>query len=107
MDINRVFISGTLTRDPELLFTVSNHPFARMNIIVRQQSRVNFFDVIVYGKLAEICSEKLKKDSKIIIEGKLKFSRFTINTGEKRNKVEIDGETIHFVEKGGKVDGSE
>ena len=106
MDINKVFISGTLTRAPEYFFTLSNRPFARMNIIVRQQSKINFFDVIVYGKLADICKEKLKQDSKIIIEGRLKFSRYTIKSGEKRNKVEIIGATIHFVEKGGKVDGS-
>ena len=106
MDINRVFISGTLTRDPEMFYTISKHPFLRMNLIVRQESRVNFFDVVVYGKLAEICNAKLKKESKIIIEGKLRFTRYTIKTGEKRNKVEIVGETIHFVEKGGKVDGS-
>ncbi len=105
MDVNRVFISGCLTRDPELLYTISNQPLLRMNLIVRQQQRINFFDVVVYGKLAEFCKEKLKKDSKILVEGKLRFTRYTIASGEKRSKVEITGEIIHLIEKGGKING--
>ena len=105
MDINRVFISGSLTRDPELYYTLSNMPVCRMNIIVREQSRVNFFNVVVFDKLAEFCGNKLKKDAKIIIEGKLRFSTYTIKSGEKRRNVEIIAERVHYIEKGGKIDG--
>ncbi len=105
MDINRVFVSGTLTRDPELSYTLSNKAICRMNIIVREQSRINFFNVVVFGELAKFAGERLKKDSKIIIEGKLKFSTYTIKSGEKRRSVEIIAEKIHYIEKGGKIDG--
>ncbi len=99
MDINRVFISGTLTREPELSYTLSNNPVCRMNIIVRDNNRINFFNVVVFGKLAEFCGNKLKKDSKIVIEGKLKFSTYTIKSGEKRRSVEIIAEKVHHIEK--------
>ncbi len=103
MDINRVFISGMLTRDPEIFYNSSNNPLTRMNIMVVNQNRVNFFDVVVYSKLAEVCKEKLTKDSKIIVEGKLKFSNFFLKSGEHRTKIEIIGETINFIERGGKL----
>jgi single-strand DNA-binding protein len=105
MDINRVFISGTLTREPELSYTLSNKAICRMNIIVRDQNKINFFNVVVFGKLAEFCGNKLQKDSKIVIEGKLKFSTYTIKSGEKRRSVEIIAEKVHYIEKGGKIDG--
>ena len=86
MSINRVCITGNLTRDPELRSTAGGMAILKMGIAVndrRKNSQTgewedapNFFDVVMFGARAESLSRFLSKGSKIAIEGKLRWSQW-------------------------------
>ena len=108
MSINRVVISGNLTRDPELSATGGGMHILRMGIAVNDRRKnqqtgeweevPNFFDVKVFGNRAESLSRFLSKGSKIAVEGKLSWSSWEDkNTGDKRSKVEIIADNIEFL----------
>ena len=96
-DINHVFISGRLTRDPEFRsFSGSDGTsmeilkFSIANSSKRKEGETNFFDCILWGKAAEIYSKLLSKGDFIVIEGYLKQNRWTSSTdGGSRTKIDI------------------
>lgn len=108
MSINRVVVSGNLTRDPELSMTGGGMAVLRMGIAVNDRRKnqqtgewedvPNFFDVKVFGQRGESLSRFLSKGSKIAVEGKLSWSSWEDkNTGDKRSKVEIIADNIEFM----------
>jgi single-strand DNA-binding protein len=116
MSINRVVISGNLTRDPELSSTAGGMAILRMGIAVNDRRKnqqtgeweevPNFFDVKVFGTRAEGLSRFLSKGSKIAVEGKLNWSSWEDkNTGDKRSKVEIIADNIEFMSAKGEGSG--
>ncbi len=104
MSINRVVVSGNLTRDPELRSTGSGMSILKMGLAVNDRvkengewtDRPNFFDVTVFGARAESLSRFLSKGSKVAVEGKLRWSQWE-KDGEKRSKVEIIADDIEFM----------
>lgn len=108
MSINRVVVSGNLTRDPELSVTGGGMAILKMGIAVNDRRKnqqsgewedvPNFFDVTVFGARAESLSRFLSKGSKIAVEGKLRWHSWEDkNTGDKRSKVEIIADDIEFM----------
>jgi len=107
MSINRVVISGNLTRDPELRSTASGMAILKMGIAVNDRRKnqqsgewedvPNFFDVVVFGTRGESLSRFLSKGSKVAIEGKLRWSSWETPEGDKRSKVEIVADDIEFL----------
>jgi len=107
MSINRVVISGNLTRDPELRSTASGMAILKMGIAVNDRRKnqqsgewedvPNFFDVVVFGQRGESLSRFLSKGSKVAIEGKLRWSSWETPEGDKRSKVEIVADDIEFL----------
>jgi len=107
MSINRVVISGNLTRDPELRATSSGMAILKMGIAVNDRRKnsqsgewedvPNFFDVTVFGQRGESISRFLSKGSKVAIEGKLRWSQWETPDGDKRSKVEIIADDIEFM----------
>ena len=108
MSINRVVISGNLTRDPELRATGSGMAVLKMGIAVNDRRKnpqsgewedvPNFLDVVMFGTRAEKVSAMLVKGSKVAIEGKLRWSSWDDkDTGQKRSKVEIIADDIEFL----------
>ena len=84
MSINRVIISGNLTRDPELRSTASGLP--------------------VFGARAESLSRYLSKGTKVSIEGKLRWSQWE-REGQKRSKIEVIVDELEFMSSRNKTDG--
>ena len=84
MGINRVNISGNLTRDPELRATASGTQVSSFGVAVNDRRRnpqtgdwedyPNFVDCTMFGTRAEAVSRYLSKGSKVAIEGKLRYS---------------------------------
>ena len=109
MSINRVVISGNLTRDPELRHTQSGMPVLSMGVAVNDRRKnqqtgewedyPNFIDCTMFGGRAEGVSKYLTKGTKVSIEGKLRWSQWE-KDGQKRSKLEVVGEDIDF--QGGK-----
>ena len=107
MSINRVVISGNLTRDPELRATGSGMAVLKLGIAVNDRRKnqqsgewedvPNFFDVTVFGQRGESLSRFLSKGSKVAIEGKLRWSQWETAEGDKRSKVEIIADDIEFM----------
>ena len=107
MSINRVCISGNLTRDPELRSTNSGMAILKMGIAVNDRRKnaqsgewedvPNFFDVVMFGSRGESVSRFLSKGSKVAIEGKLRWSQWETADGDKRSKVEIVVDDIEFL----------
>jgi single-strand DNA-binding protein len=107
MSINRVVISGNLTRDPELRSTAGGMAILKMGIAVNDRRKnsqsgewedvPNFFDVVVFGSRGESISRFLSKGSKVAIEGKLRWSQWETPDGDKRSKVEIVADDIEFL----------
>lgn len=100
MSINRVVVSGNLTRDPELRATPGGTQVLGFGVAVNdrrrnQQTREwedypNFIDCTMFGNRAEALSRILRKGMKVAIEGKLRYSSWEDkNGGGRRSKVEI------------------
>ena len=108
MSINRVNITGNLTRDPELRSTGSGMSVLQMGVAVNDRRKnqqtgewedsPNFIDVVMFGTRAESVSRFLSKGSKVAIEGKLRWSSWEDKTtGAKRSKVEVVADDIEFM----------
>jgi single-strand DNA-binding protein len=117
MSINRVNITGNLTRDPELRSTGSGMSVLQMGVAVNDRRKnaqtgewedsPNFIDVVMFGTRAESVSRFLSKGSKVAIEGKLRWSSWEDKTtGAKRSKVEVVADDIEFMSTRGEGGGS-
>ena len=109
MSINRVVISGNLTRDPELRQTAGGLPVLGLGVAVNDRRKnpqtgewedyPNFIDCTMFGTRAEHVRPCLEKGSKVAIEGKLRWSQWE-KDGQKRSKVEVIVDEIEFMSKG-------
>lgn len=108
MSINRVIISGNLTRDPELRATSAGLPVMQLNVAVNDrrkdpktgewQDYPNFVDCTLFGTRADHVATYLSKGSKVAIEGKLRWSQWE-KDGIRRSKIEVIAEEIEFMSK--------
>jgi single-strand DNA-binding protein len=116
MSINRVVITGNLTRDPEPRETAGGMMILKMGVAVNDRRKnpqsgewedvPNFFDVVMFGKRAESLSRFLTKGSKVAVEGKLRWSQWDDkDSGAKRSKVEIVADDIEFMSSRGEGGG--
>lgn len=98
-DINQVFLIGRLTRDPETRFS-SNTAICKFSIAnnpSKEEKDVNFFDIVVFGKVAENVQQFLKRGSQVAISGRLSQNRWE-KDGQKRSRVEIVGLNVQFLD---------
>ena len=105
MSINRVSISGNLTRDPELRQTSSGNSVLKFSVAVNDRRRnqagewddyPNFIDCVVYGKRADSLAQYLSKGIKVVIAGKLSQSRWE-KDGRKQSKIEVAVDDLDFM----------
>ncbi|MFH0779719.1 MAG: single-stranded DNA-binding protein [Parcubacteria group bacterium] len=98
MDLNRAQIIGRLTRDPELRTTPQGTSVASFGMATnyvwtdasgQKQEKVEYHNIVVWRKLAEICGQYLKKGSKVFIEGRLQTREWEGQDGVKRFRTEI------------------
>ena len=109
MSINRVNISGNLTRDPELRMTSGGTQVLSFGVAVNDRRRnpqtgewedyPNFVDCTMFGTRAEAVSRYLQKGSKVAIEGKLRYSSWE-RDGQRRSKLEVIVDEIEFMSRG-------
>ncbi len=103
MDLNKVMIIGRLTRDPELRNTPSGKAVATIGVATgrawadangQKQKQTEFHNVVLWGKLAEIANQYLRKGAKVYMEGRLQTREWTGQDGVKRYRTEIVGENM-------------
>lgn len=115
MSINRVLISGNLTRDPEIRVTAGGTQILSFGVAVNDRRRnqqtgewedyPNFVDCVMFGTRAEAISRFLSKGSKVAIEGKLRYSSWE-RDGQRRSKIEVVIDEIEFLSRGQQNGGS-
>ena len=98
--MNKVFISGNLTRDPEIRYTQSGKAVAKMGVAVNRpfskEKEVDFFNMTALEKTAEFCGKYLTKGSRVLVEGRLQTYSYEGKDGFKRSGVEIWIDNIEF-----------
>lgn len=102
---NRVMLMGNLTRDIELRYLPSGTAVSEFGLAVNDKRKsadgqwvddVNFFDITLFGRTAEVASEYLSKGSPVFIEGRLRQDTWE-KDGQKRSKVKVIGERMQMI----------
>ena len=100
--MNKVFLSGNLTRDPEIRYTQAGKPYARMGIAINRRYKdkesVDYFNLVAWDKTAEFCGRYLHKGSRVLVEGRLQTSNYENKDGVKVNAVDITVDNIEFAD---------
>lgn len=105
MNLNKVFILGNLTRDPEKKVLPSGQALVSFGIatnrffVDRNQEKkkeAEFHNIILFGRLADIASQYLKKGSLVLIEGRLRTRSWQDEKGTKYYRTEIMGERMQL-----------
>lgn len=109
---NRVILIGNLTRDPEVKYIPSGMAVAEIGLAVNRyfndrntnerKEETTFVDVTLWGRQAELAGEYLAKGRPVMIEGRLQLDTWEDKqSGQKRSKLRVVGETMQFLGSGG------
>lgn len=104
--LNKVFLMGNLTRDPELRYTSSGTAVSDLSMAVNRRYTTAsgdkkedtcFVDVTLWARRAEVASQYLKKGSPLFVEGRLQLDRWENNEGQKRSKLKVVAQNFQFI----------
>src|SRR3989338_2549829 len=96
--LNKVLLIGNLTRDPEMRYTPAGAAVCTFGLATNRQwktetgetkEEAEFFRLVAWNKLAEICSQMLHKGNRVFAEGRLQTRNWTGNDGQQRTTVEV------------------
>ncbi len=105
-NLNKVFLIGNLTRDPELRYTPGGTGVANLGLAVNRKFKdssselkeeVCFLSVTVWDKQAEACCQHLKKGSAVFVEGVLQSRFWETSDGQKRSAIDVRAERVQFL----------
>lgn len=109
-NLNKVMLIGNLTRDPELRYTPKGTAVADISLAInrvwnndqgQKQEETTFVDVTLWGRQAELAQQYLSKGRSAYIEGRLQMDTWDDKeTGKKRSKLKVIGETLQFMPDG-------
>ena len=107
MSINKCFISGNLTRDPQMRASQSGTQILSFGVAVNDRRRnpqsgewedvPNFIDCVVFGNRANALQRLLTKGMKCAVEGKLRQSSYKDKSGQNRSKIEVIVDEVEFM----------
>jgi len=116
-NLNKVFLIGRLTRDPELRYTTNGKAMTELSIAVNRsftaadgdrREETTFIDITVWNRQAETCCQYLKKGRSVHVEGHLKLDSWEDKaSGEKRSKLRVGAENVQFLDSRGNDGGGE
>lgn len=102
--MNKAFLIGNLTRDPELAQTNSGKSVCKFSIAVNRnytqadgEKVTDYFTIVTWNGQAENCARYLKKGKKIAVVGELQQRSFEGNDGVKRTVIEIQAQEVEFL----------
>lgn len=107
-EINRVTLSGRLTRDPEKRYAQDGTSVCQFTLAFHRRFRsregsweehTGYVTVTSYQRLAEVCALYLRTGSPVLVEGRLQMREWKTARGERRTSLEIRAESVHFLEK--------
>ncbi|MCM8830262.1 MAG: single-stranded DNA-binding protein [Candidatus Omnitrophica bacterium] len=105
--LNKVFLIGRLTRDPELRYTPAGQAVTSVRMAVNREyvskeekrEETCFINLVIWGKRAEVWAEYLKKGNLIFVEGRLQYRQWETQDNEKRSTVEVVVEDFQFLDR--------
>jgi single-strand DNA-binding protein len=106
--LNRAQIIGNLTRDPELRTTASGQTVGNFGVATssvwtdaagQRQEKTEFHNIVVWGKLADICGQYLHKGKKVFVEGRLQTREWEAQDGQKRRTTEIVADSMIMLDR--------
>jgi single-strand DNA-binding protein len=104
--LNRVFLMGNLTRDPELRYVPSGTAVANLDLAVNRvyltqtgekKQETSFVRIVVWSRRAETCAEYLSKGSPVFVEGRLRSRSWETQDGQKRSTIEVVASNVQFL----------
>jgi single-strand DNA-binding protein len=107
-ELNYIIIAGNLTKDPVFRQTTNGTPVVNFSIASNRKYRdannqwqedVCYIGIVAWNKLAESCTNRLKKGSAVLIDGEIQSHLFKTDDGFNRNIVEIKARRIQFLNK--------
>ena len=105
--LNKVMIIGHLGRDPELRNTPSGKPVTSFSVAVsrgwtasngERREATEWFNVVAWGSLAQICSQHLRKGSRVYVEGRLQTRSWDDAEGHRHSRTEVVAEEMVILE---------
>jgi single-strand DNA-binding protein len=105
-NLNKVFLMGNLTRDPELRYTPGGSVVAEFGLAVNRQYRTQsgenreettFVDIVVWGRQAETVNQYLSKGRPVLVEGRLQYDAWETQDGQRRSKLRVVGDRVQFL----------
>lgn len=105
--LNKVMIIGRLGRDPEMRFTSSGRPVASFSVATtrgwtnndgERQEETEWFHVVTWGGLAELCKKRLRKSSQVYVEGRLQTRRWEGPDRERHYRTELVAQELIFLD---------
>lgn len=106
VSMNRVFLIGNLTKDPELRYTPQGTAVSTLRIAVnnmfkdkngQMQKDVCFVNIVVWGQIAETCNQYLQKGRQIFVEGRLQSRSWQDSEGKNRSVMEVRASRVQFM----------
>lgn len=106
--VNKVLLSGRLTRDPELRYTPSGTAVSSFSVASSRSYRgqdgewkqtVAYVNVVAWSKQAVLVNEYLKKGSAVFVEGRLNSRSWETEEGQKRSALEVVAERVQFLDR--------
>ncbi len=106
--LNKVMIIGNLGRDPEMRYTPSGKPVTSFSVAVSRSwvkpegertETTDWFNVVAWGRLAEICSQYLTKGSMVYVEGRLETRSWEAENGQKHYRTEVVASDVNILDK--------
>ncbi len=108
--LNKALLIGNLTRDPELRYIPSGSAVTSFTIAMNRvfklqtgekKEEVSFVRIVVWGRMAEVCNEYLKKGNPVFVEGRLQSRSWDGPDGQKKNTLEVIATNVQFLKQGG------
>ena len=105
-NLNKIFLMGNLTRDPELRYVPSGTAVVSFGMATsrnfttqtgEKKQETCFVKVIVWGKQAEACNQYLTKGNSVFVEGRLQYRSWDGPNGEKRSTLEVRADRVQFL----------
>ncbi len=104
--LNKIMVIGNCGRDPELRMTPNGKPVASFSVAVNRgftgasgerEEQTEWFNIVAWNRLAEICQQYLTKGRLVYVEGRLQTRKWTDRENQQRTTVEIVANDIQFL----------
>src|SRR5471030_1515363 len=113
-NLNKVLLMGNLTRDPEVKYTPKGTAVGDLAIAINDSYKaqdgtiketVTYVDIEVWSRQAETCKQYLTKGRSVFVEGQLRLDQWESPQGEKKSRLRVRADRVHFLGGGGQGGG--